>query len=111
MPRYEWPAQAMAPHAEPRGQAQPGPAPAATPGPASGAPVPVADGWHRDYRWFVTRHSDALHPIVHIQGWDGPRHVSVSREMEGASRAKVWRFIDQTIESVAANAKRAKGRR
>lgn len=75
------------------------------------APVPVADGWHRDYRFWVTRQAGVAHPIVHIQGWDGPRHVSLSREMERACKAKVYRWIDQTIERVAAaNAKR-KGRR
>lgn len=111
-PRYAWPTQTMAPHAEPRDQVQAEPAPDAPSVPAAGGPMPVADGWWREYRFWVTKQPDVLHPIVHIQGWDGPRHVSLSREMEGASLASVRRWIDATIEHVAAaNAKRASSRR
>lgn len=112
-PRYVWPAQAMAPHAERRDQVQPEPALAAEDNAPSRGPVPLADGWHRDYRFWVVRDPSALHPIVHIQGWDGPRHVSISREMKGACLKRVRAWIDATIEQVAAAAakKRAPSRR
>lgn len=111
-PRYAWPAQAMTPHAEPRDQVQAEAPPDAPSVPASSGPVPVADGWWREYRFWVTKQPDVLHPIVHIQGWDGPRHVSLSREMEGACLKRVRHWIDQTIEQVAAaNAKRPGSRR
>jgi hypothetical protein len=110
--RYQWPASAMSPTAARPAAPTLEVGPAVTPEPMLVAPVNVADGWHEGYRWWATRHPDALNPIVHIQGWDGPRYVSMSREMENASPAKVKRWIETVIAQIATDAakKRGKGR-
>lgn len=80
--------------------------------PSPNAPVPVADGFHADWRWFVVRHSDVQQPLVTIQGFVGPHYHTETREMEGASPARVKRLIDDTIARLEAAAakKRARGR-
>lgn len=114
MARYEWAdtdALYGARHAAP----SPLVAPVAEPRPAESTPAPspvqhLADGEHCGLRWYVVRHPDALHPVVTVQGWDGPHYVTETRDMEGASVAKVRRFVEQivTARKAAADAKNAR---
>jgi hypothetical protein len=116
MPRYEWGAASALPMVDQRKPApvtvEPTPDVATNPA----APINVADGVYvasdeGAWRWWATRQPDVAVPIVHIQGWDGPHYVSESREMPGASRAKVQRLIETIIaERAAAVAKKRKGR-
>jgi len=114
MARYEWPATNAfygPRHAAP----SPSVAPAAESRPAESTPPSspvqhIADGEHASYRWYVVRHPDALHPIVTVQGWDGPHYVTETRDMEGASPAKVKRWVETIIAArkAAADAKNAR---
>lgn len=80
--------------------------------PSLNAPVPVADGTHAGWRWYVVKHPGMQHPLVTIQRFDGP-WFSHSEEMEGVSPGKVERLIEATQARLAADSakKRARGRR